>query len=104
VPELVPDEALVKSGAKAARAAFAHVPVIKPDQLVDADAIIFGTPRDSGTCASQSGISGPDWSAVGERPAGRPKSQRLASTGTASTADRKTTITSFHTTLLPPRR
>lgn len=42
VPELVPDDVLEKSGAKAARAAFAHVPVIKPEQLGDADAIIFG--------------------------------------------------------------
>ena len=44
MPELVPEEALEKSGAKAARAAFAHVPVIEPDQLAEADAIIFGTP------------------------------------------------------------
>lgn len=48
VEELVPDEVLEESGAKAARAAFAGVPVIKPDQLAnadtDADAIIFGTP------------------------------------------------------------
>lgn len=33
VPELVPEKALEKSGAKAARAAFAHVPVAKPQQL-----------------------------------------------------------------------
>jgi multimeric flavodoxin WrbA len=30
VPELVPDDILAKSGAAAARAAFAHVPVAKP--------------------------------------------------------------------------
>ena len=34
VPEPVPEKALEKSGAKAARAIFAHVPVAKPKQLV----------------------------------------------------------------------
>jgi len=44
VPELVPDEILEGSGAAVARAAFAHVPIAKPTQLAEADAIIFGTP------------------------------------------------------------
>src|SRR5260370_37220047 len=44
VAELMPVEVLEKSGAKAARAAFAHVPVATVEQLVQADAIIFGTP------------------------------------------------------------
>jgi NAD(P)H dehydrogenase (quinone) len=35
----VPDDILEKSGAKAARIAFAHVPVAKPEKLADADAI-----------------------------------------------------------------
>jgi hypothetical protein len=43
VPELVPDDALEKSGAKAAREAFADIPVAEPAQLAEADAIIFGT-------------------------------------------------------------
>ncbi len=42
VPELVPDEVLEKSGAKKAREAFAHIPVAKPADLADADAIILG--------------------------------------------------------------
>ena len=53
VPELVPDEILEKSGAHAARAAFAHVPVANPTQLAEADAIIFGTPTRFGNMASQ---------------------------------------------------
>ena len=53
VPELVPDEVLEKSGARAARAAFAHVPVAKPEQLAEADAIIFGTPTRFGNMAAQ---------------------------------------------------
>src|ERR1035438_6827335 len=44
VAELVPEEALEKIGAKAARSAFGHVPIAAPGQLAEADAIIFGTP------------------------------------------------------------
>ncbi|HXG65056.1 MAG TPA: NAD(P)H:quinone oxidoreductase [Blastocatellia bacterium] len=53
VPELVPEEALERSGAKAARAAFAHIPVASPQQLADADAIIFGTPTRFGNMCAQ---------------------------------------------------
>jgi NAD(P)H dehydrogenase (quinone) len=53
VPELVPDAILQKSGASAARAAFAHVPVARPEQLTEADAIIFGTPTRFGNMAAQ---------------------------------------------------
>jgi NAD(P)H dehydrogenase (quinone) len=53
VPELVPDEILEKSGARAARAAFAHVPMATPAQLAEADAIIFGTPTRFGNMAAQ---------------------------------------------------
>jgi NAD(P)H:quinone oxidoreductase type IV len=53
VPELVPDEALAKSGAKTARAAFAHVPIAKPAQLAEAHAILFGTPTRFGNMCAQ---------------------------------------------------
>lgn len=53
VPEVMPDEVLEQIGAKAARQAFAHVPVMEPDQLVEADAIIFGTPTRFGNMAGQ---------------------------------------------------
>ena len=53
VPELVPEDVLEKSGAKKAREAFAHVPIIKPDQLADADAIIFGTGARFGNMRAQ---------------------------------------------------
>lgn len=53
VPELVPDEVLEKSGAKGARAQFAHVPLAQVDKLPEADAIIFGTPTRYGNMASQ---------------------------------------------------
>ena len=100
VPELVPEEALVKSGAKQARAAFAHVPLIKPDQLAEADAILFGTPTRFGNmCAQMRNFldqCGGLWvrgSLVGK------VGSVFASTGTQH-GGQETTITSFHTTLL----
>ena len=53
VPELVPDDVLEKSGAKRAREAFAHIPVAKPDDLADADAVIFGIPTRFGNMCAQ---------------------------------------------------
>ncbi len=53
VLELVPDTALERTGAKQARQAFAHVPIAKPDQLAEADAIIFGTPTRFGNMCAQ---------------------------------------------------
>jgi NAD(P)H dehydrogenase (quinone) len=100
VPELMPEEALEKSGAKAARAAFAHVPIIQPDQLKEADAIIFGTPTRFGNmCAQMRNFldqTGQLWFQGG----------LIGKVGSvfASTASQhggqETTITSFHNTLL----
>src|SRR5581483_6095788 len=53
VPELVPEDVLEKSGAKAARQAFAHIPIAKVDQLPDADAILFGTGTRYGMMTAQ---------------------------------------------------
>jgi NAD(P)H dehydrogenase (quinone) len=53
VPELMPDEVLEKIGAKAAQAAFAHVPVATVDRLPEADAIVIGTPTRFGNMAAQ---------------------------------------------------
>ncbi len=53
VPELVPDEALEKSGAKAARKAFAHIPIAQQAKLAEADAVIFGTPTRFGNMCAQ---------------------------------------------------
>jgi NAD(P)H dehydrogenase (quinone) len=100
VPELVPEDILQKSGAKQARAAFAHVPFIKPDQLAEADAILFGTPTRFGNMCSQMrnflDQTGGLWL----------KGALVGKVGSvfASTASQhggqETTITSFHTTLL----
>lgn len=100
VPELVPDEALERTGGKAARSAFAHVPVIEPDRLAEADAILFGTPTRFGNMSAQMrnflDQTGRLWMAGG----------LVGKVGSvfASTASQhggqETTITSFHTTLL----
>lgn len=100
VPELVPDEALERVGAKAARQAFAHIPVAQPAQLADADAILFGTPTRFGNMAAQMrnflDQTGGLWAKgalIGK------VGSVFASTGTQH-GGQETTITSFHTTLL----
>src|SRR3954471_3635045 len=100
VPELVPEEALEKSGAKAAHAAFAHIPIMEPDQLTEADAILFGTPTRFGNMCAQMRnfldrttrlwLTGALVGKVGSV---------FASTGSQHSGQ-ETTITSFHTTLL----
>jgi NAD(P)H:quinone oxidoreductase type IV len=100
VAELVPDDVLEKSGAKAARAAFAQVPVASPERLAEADAIIFGTPTRFGNmCAQMRNFldqTGGLWMSGG-------LIGKIGSvfTSTASKhGGQETTITSFHTTLL----
>ncbi|HET8608735.1 MAG TPA: NAD(P)H:quinone oxidoreductase [Burkholderiales bacterium] len=100
VPELAPDEVLEKSGAKAARAAFAHVPVAQPDRLAEADAIIFGTPTRFGNMTGQMrnflDQTGALWASGGL--VGKVGSV-FTSTATQH-GGQETTITSFHLTLL----
>ena len=100
VPELIPDEALEKSGAKEAREAFADIPVAEPARLAEADAIIFGTPTRFGNMAAQMrnflDQTGQLWftgALVGKI------GSVFASTGTQH-GGQETTITSFHSTLL----
>lgn len=99
-PELLPDGVLKKSGAAAARKAFAQIPVIAVDELAEADAIIFGTPTRFGMMAAQMrnllDQTGPLWAQgalIG----------KVGSVFTASATQhggQETTIVSFHTTLL----
>ena len=100
VPELAPDEVLEKSGAKAARAAFAHVPVARPDWLAEADAVIFGTPTRFGNMTGQMrnflDQTGALWASGGM--VGKVGSV-FTSTATQH-GGQETTITSFHLTLL----
>ena len=53
VSELVPAEILEKSGAKKAWQAFSDIPFAKPADMVNADAIIIGTPTRFGNMCAQ---------------------------------------------------
>ena len=53
VPELVPKEALERTGAKQARDHFAHIPLARPEQLPAADVILLGTPTRYGNVCAQ---------------------------------------------------
>lgn len=53
VAELVPEEVLIKSGAKEAQKKFENIPIITPDHLAEADAFIFGTPTRFGNMCAQ---------------------------------------------------
>jgi NAD(P)H dehydrogenase (quinone) len=100
VAELVPEAALTRTGAAAARQAFAHIPVAQPAQLAEADAIIFGTPTRFGNMAAQMrnflDQTGGLWAKGGL--IGKLGSV-FVSTGTQH-GGQETTITSFHSTLL----
>ncbi|HJW27252.1 MAG TPA: NAD(P)H:quinone oxidoreductase [Rhodocyclaceae bacterium] len=100
VPELVPQDVLEQSGAAAKRAAFAQVPVIRPEDMADAHALIFGTPTRFGNmCAQMRNFldqTGKLW--LEGRLIGKVGS---VFTSTASQhGGQETTLTSFHSTLL----
>jgi NAD(P)H dehydrogenase (quinone) len=100
VPELVPEEILERVGARAARASFAHIPVAKPEQLAEADAIIFGTPTRFGNmCAQMRNFL----DQTGQLWANGALIGKLGSVFTSTATQhggQETTITSFHSTLL----
>jgi NAD(P)H:quinone oxidoreductase type IV len=100
VPELVPDDVLLLSGARDTRAAFASVPYAVPAKLAEADAIIFGTPTRFGNmCAQMRNFldqTGPLWMNGG-------LIGKVGSVFTSAASQHggvETTITSFHSTLL----
>lgn len=100
VPELVPEDALARTGALDARKTFSHIPFAVPEQLADADAIIFGTPTRFGNmCAQMRNFldqTGGLWAKgalIGK------VGSVFTSTGTQH-GGQETTITSFHLTLL----
>jgi NAD(P)H dehydrogenase (quinone) len=99
-PELVPEAALERTGAKQKREAFAHIPFGDPKQLAEADAIIIGTPTRFGNMAAQMrnflDQTGSLWA----------KGALIGKVGSVFTSTgsqhggHETTITSTHTTLL----
>lgn len=99
VAELVPEVILEKSGAKEAQKKFSMIPLATPEQLANADAVIFGTPTRYGNmCAQMRNFldqTGSLWmhnSLVGK------VGSFFTSTGTQH-GGQETTITSSHATL-----
>lgn len=100
VPELLSDEVLGAMGALEAQKAMADVPVASADDLVAADAIIFGVPTRFGNMVGQMRMfldsTGPQWAAgalVGK------VGSVMSSTGTQH-GGQESTILSTHITLL----
>ncbi len=100
VPELIPDDVLLLSGARETRRAFEEVPFAEPDKLAEADAIIFGTPTRFGNmCAQmrnfldQTGALWMNGALVG-------KVGSVFTSCASQHGGHETTITSFHTTLI----
>ena len=100
VSELVPDAVLEKSGAKKAREAFAHIPVAKPTDLVDADAIIFGTPTRFGNMCAQMRNFLDQTGGIWAKNALVGKVGSVFTSSATQHGGQEMTITSFHTTLL----
>jgi len=100
VPETLPEEVLMKMGAREPQKAFAKIPVATVEELASADAIIFGTPTRFGNMCGQMrqflDATGGLWakgSLVG----------KVGSVFTSSNTQhggQETTILSFHLTLL----
>ena len=100
VPELAPDDVLEKSGAKAARQAFAHVPLIKVDQLAEADAIVFGAPTRFGNMCAQMRNFLDQTGGLWMKGALVGKVGSVFTSTATQHGGQETTITSFHSTLL----
>ncbi len=100
IPETLPEEVLGKMGALEAQKGFHQVPEVTIDDLIEADAIIFGTPTRFGNMAAQvrqfldsTGQLWMEGKLVG----------KIGSVFAASATQhggQESTILSFHTTLL----
>lgn len=100
VPETLSNDILNKMGATEAQKQFANIPVCTPDDLVSADAIIFGTPTRFGNMCGQMrqflDSTGQLWA----------KGSLIGKVGSVFTSSatqhggQESTILSFHTTLL----
>ena len=99
VPELMPEAALESSGAAAARAAFAHIPVAVPAQMAEADAVIFGTPTRFGNMCAQMRNFLDQTAELWLKGALVGKVGSVFASTATQHGGQETTITSFHTTL-----
>jgi NAD(P)H dehydrogenase (quinone) len=100
VPETLPEEVLMKMGALEPQKVFAHIPVCKVDELISADAIIFGTPTRFGNMCGQMRQF---FDATGQLWAKGALVGKVGSVFTSSATQhggQESTILSFHITLL----
>ncbi len=100
VAELVPDAVLERSGAKAARSAFAHIPVAEPGQLAEAHAIVFGTPTRFGNMCAQMRNFLDQTGGLWAKGALAGKVGSVFTSTATQHGGQETTLTSFHSTLL----
>ncbi|HKJ75745.1 MAG TPA: NAD(P)H:quinone oxidoreductase [Gammaproteobacteria bacterium] len=100
VPELIPEEKLEASGARQAREAFVHVPVIEPAQLAEADALIFGTPTRFGEMCAQMRNVFDQTTSLWLNGALIGKVGSVFTSTASQHGGQESTILSFHTTLL----
>lgn len=100
VPETMPEETLVRIGAAEAQKAFAHIPVIEPEQLAEADAILFGTPTRFGNMAGQMRNFLDRTGGLWQQGALIGKVGSVFVSTASQHGGQETTITSFHITLL----
>jgi NAD(P)H:quinone oxidoreductase type IV len=100
VPELVPEPILEQSGAKQARASFAHIPVAEVDDFADADALIFGTPTRFGNMCSQMRNFLDQTGGLSVKGTLIGKVGSVFTSTSTQHGGQETTITSFHSTLL----
>ena len=100
VPELVPEDVLIQSGAKATRDVFAHIPIAEPSSLGEADAIIFGTPTRFGNMCSQMRNFLDQTAQLWLNGALIGKVGSVFASTASQHGGQETTIQSFHTTLL----
>ncbi|GAC1466612.1 MAG: NAD(P)H:quinone oxidoreductase [Desulfuromonadaceae bacterium] len=100
VPETLPDEVLGMMGALEAQKGMAHIPVATVNDLVEADAVIFGTPTRFGNMCGQMrqflDATGALW--MKGSLIGKPAS--VFSSSATQHGGQESTILSFHTTLL----
>ena len=100
VAELLPDAMLEKSGARAARAPFAHIPVATMDSLAEPHAIIFGTPTRFGNMCAQMRHFLDQTGALWAKGTLTGKVGSVFASTASQHGGQETTLTSFHTTLL----
>jgi NAD(P)H:quinone oxidoreductase type IV len=100
VPELIPEDVLLLSGARDTRKEFEDVAIAEPDKLAEADAIIFGTPTRFGNMCGQMRNFLDQTGALWMNGALVGKVGSVFTSCASQHGGHETTITSFHTTLI----